>query len=179
ELAVLLGVKTQSGPEAEHPDCLLALFPEGREFSRIAQVDYRIAPEIAELKAAPWSGAPNPLSPDHHQWPEIDEVSAATERPPSPPEGLAETERFALANSSLEIGDSPLSLRRIIHARRSAVALDGHTGITRSAFFHMLSKAIPGDGQVPFATLPFRPRIDLLLKKALRVMPVWPSRATA
>jgi hypothetical protein len=61
------------------------------------------------------------------------------------------------------IGDSPLALRRIIHQRRSAVALDGHTGLPHDAFYRILLKVMPGSRQVPFTTLPWRPCVDLLL----------------
>jgi len=54
-------------------------------------------------------------------------------------------------------------LRRIIQQRRSAVALDGRTGITRAAFYQILLKAMPGAKQVPFTAVPWRPCIDLLL----------------
>ncbi len=43
------------------------------------------------------------------------------------------------------------------------MAFDGRTGITRAAFYQILLKVFPGGGQIPFATLPWRPRIDLLL----------------
>jgi nitroreductase len=43
------------------------------------------------------------------------------------------------------------------------VAFDGHTSITREAFCQILLKVLPGKEQIPFATLPWRPRVDLLL----------------
>jgi hypothetical protein len=54
-------------------------------------------------------------------------------------------------------------LRAIVQQRRSAVALDGRTGLDDEAFFQILLKTIPGTGQIPFTTLPWRPCIDLLL----------------
>jgi nitroreductase len=51
----------------------------------------------------------------------------------------------------------------VIHQRRSAVALDGRSGITREAFYRILVKAMPGSNQIPFTSLPWRPRVDLLL----------------
>jgi hypothetical protein len=56
-----------------------------------------------------------------------------------------------------------LSLRRIIHQRRSAVALDGRTRITREAFYQIIGKAAPGASHVPFTSLPWPASIDLLL----------------
>ncbi len=162
DLAVLLGVHVQAGVEAEHADCLMAVFPQGNEFTVEEQRAFVIPPVLREeLRAASWSGVPNRLSSDHHLWPVIDEVAAATEKR-SPP-GSAYWSPSTLENASLEIGDSPLALRRLIHQRRSAVALDGRTGITRGAFYQILLKACPGSRQVPFSTLPWRPSIDLLL----------------
>jgi hypothetical protein len=63
----------------------------------------------------------------------------------------------------MEVGDSPLSLRRLIHGRRSAVALDGRTGITREAFHQILLRTVPGADQIPLSSLPWRPCVDLLL----------------
>ena len=162
DLAVLLGVHVQTGVEAEHPDCLLAVFPQGAGFTIDEQRVFTIVGTVCdELRGARWSGAPNRLSSDHHLWPVIDEVAAATEKLSRP--GEAFWSPIVFENSSLEIGDSPLALRRIIHQRRSAVALDGHTGITRDAFYQILLKVMPGSRQVPFTTLPWRPCVDLLL----------------
>jgi nitroreductase len=117
-------------------------------------------PLLVELASTKWNGLPNRLSKDHHSWPAIDEVARAT-RQAAP--GEAFPERFQFDNRSLTAGDSPLPLRRIIQQRRSAVALDGRTGIARDAFYQILLKAMPGAGQVPFTAVPWRPRIDLLL----------------
>ena len=162
DLAVLLGVHVQTGVEAEHADCLLAVFPQDAGLTIDEQQGFTIPGTVRdELRGAPWSGVPKRLSSDHHLWPIIDETAAATEKL-SPP-GETFWSPIVFENSSLEIGDSPLALRRIIHQRRSAVALDGHTGITRDAFYQILLKVMPGSRQVPFTTLPWRPCVDLLL----------------
>jgi SagB-type dehydrogenase family enzyme len=162
DLAVLLGVHLQTGVEAEHADCLLAVFPHGAGFTIDEQRVFTIPDTVCdELRGARWSGVPNRLSSDHHPWPVIDDVAAATEKLSRP--GEAFWSEVAFENSSLEIGDSPLALRPIIHQRRSAVALDGQTGITRDAFYRILGKVMPGSRQVPFTTLPWRPCVDLLL----------------
>jgi SagB-type dehydrogenase family enzyme len=162
ELAVLLGVHDQAGVEAEHPDCLMAILPQGAGFTVEVQRAFAMSPALRdELRAARWSGVPNRLSSDHHPWPVIDEVAAATEKVAPASDAFWIPSTFE--NTSLEIGDSPLALRRIVHQRRSAVALDGHTGITRDAFYQILLKVMPGSRQVPFTTLPWRPCVDLLL----------------
>jgi SagB-type dehydrogenase family enzyme len=162
DLAVLLGVHVQTGVEAEHADCLLAVFPQGAGFMTDKQRVFTIPDTVCdELRGARWSGVPNRLSSDHHLWTVIDEVATATEKLSRPSEAFWSS--IAFENSSLEIGDSPLPLRPIIHQRRSAVALDGYTGITRDAFYQILLKVMPGSRQIPFTTLPWRPCVDLLL----------------
>ena len=162
DLAVLLGVHVQNGTEAEHADCLLAVFSRGAGFTIDEQRVFTIPGTVRdELSGARWSGVPNRLSSGHHPWPVIDEVAAATEKLSRP--GEAFWSPIVRENSSLEIGNSPIPLRRIIHQRRSAVALDRHTGITRDAFYQILLKVMPGSRQVPFTTLPWRPCVDLLL----------------
>jgi SagB-type dehydrogenase family enzyme len=162
DLAALLGVHLQAGAEAEHADCLLAVFPPSAAFTSNEQRAFTIPDRLRdERRSIPWSGVPNQLSSAHHPWPMIDQVAAATEKVSSP--GDAFWSAIGFDNSSLEIGDSPLALRPIIHQRRSAVALDGHSGITRDAFYQILLKIMPGSRQVPFTTLPWRPCVDLLL----------------
>ena len=177
DLARLLGVDTQSGPEAEDADCLLALSPQDAPLSIEQQRAFTLSDDaLTELGVAqrspsrgrlralsgPPRGVPNRLSPEHGQhWPVIDEVAEATRKTEPPLAGFWHTP--TLVNHSLAAGDSPLTLRPILAQRRSAVALDGHTGLRREAFFQILLKTIPGKGQVPFTMLPWRPRIDLLL----------------
>jgi nitroreductase len=109
-----------------------------------------------------WNGVPNRLSPEHGQhWPVIDEVAEATRK--SAPPSASFWEAWTIANHSLSAGDSSVALRPIVQQRRSAVAFDGASGLTREAFFQILLKVVPGKGQIPFSTLPWRPRVDLLL----------------
>ena len=166
ELARLLGVDTQSGPEAEEADCLLALSPQDATFSIDQQRAFTLSDhaltEPGSAQRSPSHGVPNRLSPEHGQhWPVIEEVAEATRKTEPPSAAFWHTP--TLVNHSLASGDSPLGLRPIVAQRRSAVALDGHTGIGRETFFQILLKTIPGQGQVPCTTLPWRPRIDLLL----------------
>ena len=161
KLARLLGVDTQSGPEAEEADCLLALSPQDATFSIDQQRAFTLSDEaLTELR--PPTGVPNRLSPEHGQhWPVIEEVAEATRKTEPPSAAFWHTP--TLVNHSLAAGDSPLTLRPILAQRRSAVALDGQTGLSREAFFQILLKTIPGKDQVPFTMLPWRPRVDLLL----------------
>jgi nitroreductase len=162
DLSALLGVHLQSGVEAEHADCILALAPQGSGLNTDRQMAFTLPDAVLrELRGARWSGLPNPLSRDHHAWPAIDGAAAATEKFASPDEGywLPSTAQ----KDSPPTGESPLALRRIIHQRRSAVALDGRTRIARNDFYKILQRTMPEWNQIPFAALPWRPCVDLLL----------------
>ena len=160
ELARLLGVDVQSGPEAEDADCLLALCPQDVAFPLEQQRAFALAEAVRGHTA--WQGVANRLSPEHGQhWPVIDEVAAATRK--TSPTVAAAWEAPTAVNHFLTADDSPLALRPIVQQRRSAVALDGHSGLQRAAFFQILLKTIPGKDQIPFTVMPWRPRIDLLL----------------
>ena len=162
QLATLLGVASQSGLEAEEPDCLLAVYPKGEDLPLEKTRTFQIPPPITDrLATAELPGTPNKLSTAHHEWPVIDEAAAACRRVGPPADAFWQPLQHH--NSSLEIGDSPLSARQIIRQRRSAVQMDGRTGITRDAFYQILLKVMPGRDQVPFPTLVWRPRIHLAL----------------
>lgn len=163
DLACLLGVERQEGPEAEHPECLLALVPQDATVPIERQHPFHLPAAAREaLGRAGWLGTPHRLSPDHHPWPVIDQIAEATRKIEPPPDGFWEAARPALARPP-DSDESPLGLRRIIQQRRSAVALDGRSGITSDAFLQILRKVLPVPGQIPFSSLPWRPCVDLLL----------------
>ena len=153
-IAALLGIDRQSGPEAEVPECLVAVYPAGASFPAEQQRHLRLP-----RPAGPWAGVPKPLSPGHVDWPVIGDAEAATRRDAPPPSEWWWTSRPD--NTSLRFEESPPALRRIVHGRRSAVDLDGRTGLTREDFYQILLKCVPAAGQVPFATLPWRPCVHL------------------
>jgi nitroreductase len=113
---------------------------------------------ISGLGELTWNGCPNVLSPDHVDW-NLDRVAAATVKPRTD----ISYEPFHSPFPALTWEPSPVHLRRIIRQRRSAVAMDAHTGLSRAAFYQMLLKTLPGPGQVPFTTLPWRPQVHLFL----------------
>jgi len=156
ELASLLGVAAQRGPEAEHAETLVAIAPHDARLRDAAPAPQAIAPAT---KLA-WSGAPNDLSSSQVEWDVIDAVEEATLKPrtdaldaaldmPRAPAWIPERE--------------PVSLRRIVRQRRSAVALDGKTGMTRDAFFQTLRRTLVGEKRFVLDTLPWEPSIDLAL----------------
>ncbi len=139
DLAQLLAIDQQSGSEAEHPDCLLAVYPRGPKPWR-GQQQYT----LPRIDKRPVPGQPNQLSAEHHDWPIIDEVTDACGKPEGP---LAQAKH----QSSIRTGYP----RSIIKQRRSAVAMDGKTSINRDDFYQMLEKLS--------CQLAWRPRIHLAI----------------
>jgi SagB-type dehydrogenase family enzyme len=154
-LATLLGVCDPQGAEAEEPDCLLAVYPQATSCGTCNMP----SDVLATFGMLPWKGKPNVLSAGHVEWPIIERVKAATKKPTT-------DQIYGISRSTcppLPVGSAPISLRKIIHQRRSAVALDGRTSITRDALYQTLAKTVVRPGQFPFNTLPWTPHIHLAL----------------
>lgn len=152
----ILGLPRGREPEAERPECLLAVYPQAHA------CDTRALPRAAMLAIAKneWYGVPNTLSPSHRFWPIIDEVDEATRKPDSI---TPYPQRTALEPVEPAPVDDPILLRHLIHRRRSAVAMDGHTGFLSEGFYSMLSRCLPGTKSFPFNALPWPPSVHLLL----------------
>ncbi|MEE9385527.1 MAG: SagB/ThcOx family dehydrogenase [Nannocystaceae bacterium] len=131
EVAKLLGVHGSIGPEAEVADAILAIHPQGEcvppRFS---------AAVIEQMAAIPWQGTACALSPEHVEWSCITDVSTAVAKPASAT-GLPPRET---TGAPLSVDHAPVFLREIIRQRRSAVALDGRTGLARDGFYQVLRK---------------------------------------
>jgi SagB-type dehydrogenase family enzyme len=111
--------------------------------------------------AIEWFGRANRLSHSHVEWPVIDEAIAASER-------------MAASAKQSESGDSVAcsqpsppacghSAGQLIRQRRSAVALDGVTSISRETFLAILDTTLPRTSAPPFDAWPFPPRLHLVL----------------
>jgi SagB-type dehydrogenase family enzyme len=114
---------------------------------------------------ARWCGRANTLSPEHGvAWPVIDEVAQATRRSANAPitadfSGfLTEEELFGIP-----VRHGLLTAENAILGRRSAVAMDGSTAISKEAFFRILARLMPTrDGRsMPWDAISWRPRIHL------------------
>ena len=103
-------------------------------------------------------GQANLLSADHEPWLLIDRAVRLTEKPECPP--LASPSALVDA-PRLPSVDVPAGM--IIRSRRSAQRMDGQTGISRDAFFRMLSRTLPDSSQVPWRAFPWPPRVALFL----------------
>jgi Nitroreductase family len=89
----------------------------------------------------------------------MDEIAASARKPHGA--GHFENYQSPPEHESLEV--RPVPLRRIIHQRRSAVAMDGHTRISRNTFYRILQRTLAIPGNPPFNALPWRPRIHLAI----------------
>lgn len=112
-----------------------------------------------------WQGRANTLSPEHSvEWPVIKAVAQATRRCESAPI----KEDFSSFPSEDELFGTPirqglLTAEMAILGRRSAVAMDGSTAISRATFFRMLARLIPTQERraMPWDAIPWQPRIHI------------------
>lgn len=153
ELAGLLGIDTQEGPEAERAECLLAIVPQQHQQVR--------DPELHGLRPTAQPAIANRLSPYHHDWPIINDVARATAR-------LA---RQTGARCPITLGresaiaDGELrscTARQLIHQRRSAIAMDPSVPLDGAAFVRLCRRLLP-DGSVLGRQLPWTPCVSLVL----------------
>jgi SagB-type dehydrogenase family enzyme len=112
-----------------------------------------------------WQGKANTLSPKHGvEWPVIDAVAQATRRCESSPIN-EDFSGFPSENAlfGIPIHQGLLTAERAILGRRSAVAMDGSTAISRATFFRMLARLVPTQERqaMPWDAIPWRPRIHL------------------
>lgn len=163
ELGALLGLHQQQGIEAEHPDCLLVIFPADKTAATADLVINLPAPLIARLRQTEFEGRPNQLSSSHHEWPIIDAVAGACRFSGNFPLSHNEGPRNG-PQDRVEFGeDRQVSARKIIRERRSALAMDGRSSIGKDTFYKMMAHASPHLGRNIIEVLPWRARISLAL----------------
>jgi SagB-type dehydrogenase family enzyme len=170
QIARLLGLSETGGAaevpgiESEHADCLLAIHPQGQGCPGLTLPDAPVE-AFADLS---WQGTPNRLSPGHVHWSIIDDVAAATQKPPTDNAYDSAPERPHGTDLTPEsprpaVEPTALSLRSIIRQRRSAVAMDGRGSIPAGAFCQILRKTLADREKFPFNVLPWRPLVHLAL----------------
>ena len=160
EVAGLLGLDRAAdfaGAEAEHPDLIAAVVTDSA-----AQAPRRLLEcAVAGVRAGHWAGTANQLSSERVDWAAIGAVEDATVKPHTAPLPLPD-----LAASSKPaqrpIRDVPRSAE-IIRQRRSAVDMDGRTGLPLDDFFGMLARTLPDRPHPPWTAIDFPARIHLCL----------------
>lgn len=162
-LSSLLGLDRDedfAAAEREEAELLVVIAPD---FSAPLPTDSK--PVTVNGGGVHWHGRANALSPEHRvAWPVIDAVAQATRRCESSPI----KEGFTDFPSEDELFGTPvrqglLSAEGAILGRRSAVAMDGSTAISRAAFYRMLARLIPTHERqgMPWDAIPWRPRLHL------------------
>jgi SagB-type dehydrogenase family enzyme len=138
-VAATLGIdraKEFERAEIEHPDALLAILP--------FEPNLRIPRSMGTAcLASHWRGRANRLSGENIEWPIIDRVAHDTQKIDASNSSVVLRDRkdcFALSHAC------PKTIEAIAKQRRSAVAMDGHTTISRNTFYTILSRTLPTEG---------------------------------
>ena len=165
DVAKLLGFDQTQWPEfeLEHPELLCFVHRSGER-----RVPRDLPSEIVlEFSGLKFRGTPNRLSEDHVDWEIISRVAKATAKPQSEEGAFASPDRPGQPDTTRPFypatAESGISAAQIIRQRRSAVAFDGITNITKNQFCTMLDKTLPRDACAPFDLGLAAPWVHLLL----------------
>lgn len=151
--------------EAEHADCIIAVFPSGEKISE--QPCYHVSELLGDVR---WMGQMNALSKEHVRWGIIYEAAQASEK--RAVTNAALTRSVPLSNSMITSAEyEPLTVRQVVRKRRSAVSMDGTYGMLPEVFFQILAKTLPTGGeetqgaprQLPFGVLPWNAEVHLAI----------------
>jgi nitroreductase len=115
----------------------------------------------AEVQASEWQGRANRLSPAQVRWPAIDAAVLAAKRVEPCQVASAPAIHYAWG-----IPNPPRCARTaeaLIRQRRSAVAFDGITCVSRELLLAMLDTTQPRRSAPPFDLWPWRPQLHLVL----------------
>src|SRR5512134_1797125 len=153
--AALLGLERRddfAGAEPEHPDGLMLLDPTDR-----GAADIDLGEELAAVVGgAEWYGRANLLSPAHVPWQAMQGVAEAAAKPKGRSTAGWHMQATPTAAAFVDAATEPAAdAARIIRQRRSAVAMDGRTRITRACFFRMLARTMPDSGRPPWDAWPW------------------------
>ncbi len=153
EVCMLLGLDRGDDfkhAEREHPDLLIAIMPSAA--TTINEMPLGLPSNtLAAIRRCNWYGSANRLSADHVDWMLID-AAADTCVKPSTADLESPTQATGFADP-LQPKRPAVSARRIIQQRRSAVAMDGHTGITADQFYLMMDRVLPRFERPPWRAL--------------------------
>ncbi len=140
----LLGFqKTEWSPgEGESPTLTCMIHPSEQQM-KVRDLPREILDEFRQI---PFHGIPNQLSCDHVNWEIISEVATATYKTESSHEEIT---RYP-TTPYLRKTTSSTSASQIIRQRRSLLACDGETSITRRQFLEMIDKTLPRKSCAPF-----------------------------
>lgn len=156
EHALGLGASGPIESEREYGDVLMAIVTGGGKFDTPNSLP---ADGVASVRTSLWSGSPNRLSAEHVDWSIIPTTAEMCRKPNTevarrtlPPISESNDSRWSTCSSLAG---------RLFRQRRSAVALDGKTSVSRDAFYRMLHATLPVRPSSLFDFWPYGPCIDL------------------
>ena len=131
--------------EQEYPELLAFVYPAS--LAEIpAGLDLELVQQISELS---FQGRANLLSKTHVDWEIIAEVAKTTAKP-RPAGERCPPHKQTLRSTALRSASVELKAPQIIRQRRSLLACDGVTSISKEAFLAMLDKTLPREATAPF-----------------------------
>jgi SagB-type dehydrogenase family enzyme len=161
--------------EREEPACLIWVSRDPDENAPVIDVDRT----VQAVRGAEWFGRASQLSEDHVTWSFIDDIARATEdagislagagarlfstgggAPPPPRTDADASARISSPRLGMAAGAPTLPAQAIILKRRSALAFDGRSSISRAGFIGMLERTMPGV-HAPWDALWWTPRVHL------------------
>jgi SagB-type dehydrogenase family enzyme len=170
DVAALLGLD-RSGDydgladvDREHPDGLVLVAPPAAIEAGERGVAGALDELVALIRQGEWAGQPNALSPETRAWAEIEALAEATAKPRTSGESAESAGRSRTSRADTEAGGGDgTRATGLIRQRRSAVAMDDRTSVTRAVFFKMMERLLPQPGVPPWDVLPWLPRIHPVL----------------
>ncbi len=153
----ILGLRQmqQIPAEIEEGD-ILCLVHHSKDFHSFDSFSYEILEEFRKLD---FSGVPNQLSGEHVDWEIINIVASNCKK-----DRTASTPQVSPDYPPMkDYPKNSSSAHIIIKGRRSALAMDGETSITKDQFLSMLDKTLPRSDAIPFDLELCEPKIHLVL----------------
>ena len=143
--------------ETEHPALVVAVStsPDGEIAEQIPDAF------LEKVRASDWTGIASQLSSEQVEWRAISIVEQAAGKPPGASDRKPAS--FTISSDAPPVFRPELSSAGIIRQRRSAVAMDGQTGLSFEAFQVMLARTLPEHIHSPWNQTVFEPRVNLCL----------------
>jgi SagB-type dehydrogenase family enzyme len=160
QLSTLLGLGRDADfpdAEREEAECLAVVTPGDPSW----WIDRDPVTLVDAAARGVWRGTANRLSRSRIDWPIIDEVAAATRYPGIRDSGSGVWKAPSYPRTFAPSHQSDVPARSVILQRRSALAFDGESGVSRDAFLTMLRRLRPP--APPWDAIDWSPQVHLAL----------------
>lgn len=143
--------------EAEWSDLMLSISP--------SETNIDLTNHLLEAaQAGEWFGQANRLDPRHlYDWPVIEEVAHATERPISWGDQTAHSTELPTATAPATHPLTTQSALRLFRQRRSAQAFDPASEISKTDFYRLMDRLLPRQETSPWHSMPWPARLHLII----------------